>query len=189
MPLLVNPHPSALIERRYRGFAEISSWVFDRGATKPSRRQNKNPLDGESFVRGRRWLGLYSPLRGCSGLAALPTPKIHRRSTPRNFQTGSEPDPFFSTTDAHGGTRIKAGGKGQSSPSRTGSLWVSRFSGSNSPRINVHRWLRPFSTAWCRLRFLNRSAAFDHVAGRQAPIHTTSRLKLHLSPKSCSGGL
>ena len=30
-----------------------------------------------------------SPLWGCSSLAALPTAKIPRRSTPRNFQTGS----------------------------------------------------------------------------------------------------
>ncbi len=31
----------------------------------------------------------YSPLRGCSGLAALATDKIPRRRTPRNFKTGS----------------------------------------------------------------------------------------------------
>ena len=70
------------------------SWVFDQGATKSDGRQHENPLDGGSFVRGRRWLGLYSPLRGCSGLAAWPTAKIPRRRAPRNFQTGSNPSLF-----------------------------------------------------------------------------------------------
>jgi hypothetical protein len=49
----------------------------------------ENPPGGGSFARGRRWLGRYSPLRGCSDLAALATAKILRRSTPRSFQTGS----------------------------------------------------------------------------------------------------
>ena len=43
-----------------------------------------------SFVRGLRWLGHHSPLRGCSGLAASGTPKIPRRRTPLTFQTGSK---------------------------------------------------------------------------------------------------
>ena len=64
------------------------SGVFDRGTTKPDGIQGENPAGGGSFVRGRRWLGLYSPLRERSGLAALHTDKIPRRSTPRNFQTG-----------------------------------------------------------------------------------------------------
>jgi hypothetical protein len=50
----------------------------------------ENPPGGGSFARGRRWLGRYSLLRGCSDLAALATAKIPRRSTPRNFQTGSK---------------------------------------------------------------------------------------------------
>ena len=45
---------------------------------------------GGSFACGRRWLGRYSPLRGCADLAAWATAKIPRRSTPRSFQTGSE---------------------------------------------------------------------------------------------------
>ena len=44
---------------------------------------------GRSFACGQRWLGVYSPLRGCARLAALPTAKIPRRSTTRNFQTDS----------------------------------------------------------------------------------------------------
>jgi hypothetical protein len=52
----------------------------------------ENPPGGGSFARGQRWLGRYSPLRGCSDLAALATAKILRRSTPRSFQTGSERD-------------------------------------------------------------------------------------------------
>jgi hypothetical protein len=32
---------------------------------------------------------LYSPLRGCSGLAALAAAEIHRRRTPRSFRTGA----------------------------------------------------------------------------------------------------
>ena len=49
----------------------------------------ENPPGGGSFARGRRWLGRYSPRWGCAGLAALAPAKIPRRSTPRNFQTGS----------------------------------------------------------------------------------------------------
>src|SRR5262245_21298432 len=45
---------------------------------------------GGSFGRGRRWLGPYSPLRGCSGVAALAATKIPRRGTPFNFKTGSQ---------------------------------------------------------------------------------------------------
>ena len=52
----------------------------------------ENPPGDGSFARGRRWLGRYSTLRGCSDLAALATAKILRRSTPRSFQTGSNPD-------------------------------------------------------------------------------------------------
>src|SRR6267143_3972572 len=50
----------------------------------------ENPPGGGSFVRGRRWLVPYSPLRGCSEFAALATAKIPRRSAPRSFQAGSE---------------------------------------------------------------------------------------------------
>ncbi|MFO1499352.1 MAG: hypothetical protein U1G07_13315 [Verrucomicrobiota bacterium] len=39
-------------------------------ATKPDGLFLENPLGGGSFVRIRRWLGPYSPRRGCSGLAA-----------------------------------------------------------------------------------------------------------------------
>src|SRR2546426_11149139 len=51
----------------------------------------ENPPGGGSFVRGRRWLVPYSPLRGAArGHCALATAKIPRRSAPRSFQTGSE---------------------------------------------------------------------------------------------------
>ncbi len=65
------------------------------GATKEnipggSSTEDENPPGGGSFVRGRRWLVPYSPLRGCSELAALATAKIPRRSAPRSFQTGSQ---------------------------------------------------------------------------------------------------
>ena len=59
-------------------------------ATKLSGLFRENPLGGGSFGRGPRWLGRHSPLRGCSGLAALATAKIPCRRTPRNFQTGSK---------------------------------------------------------------------------------------------------
>ena len=68
----------------------IPAAVSDRGATKPAGLFLENPPGGGSFVRGLRWLGRYSPLRGCSSLAALATAKIPRRRTPRNFQTGSK---------------------------------------------------------------------------------------------------
>ena len=85
---------------------EYPPWVFDRGATKPGGFLLENPsavacwaMAGKSgrgsFVCGPRWLGRHSPLRGYSSLAALPTPKIPRRNTPRNFQTGSEGTPDF----------------------------------------------------------------------------------------------
>src|SRR3989441_11173447 len=64
--------------------------VCDRGATKPDGLLPENPPGGGSFVRGRRWLVPYSPLRGCAELAALATAKIPRRSAPRSFQTGSK---------------------------------------------------------------------------------------------------
>jgi len=51
----------------------------------------ENPAGGGSFVRGQRWLGRYSPLRGCSDLAVLATDKIPHRIIPRSFQTGSRP--------------------------------------------------------------------------------------------------
>src|SRR6266568_6522896 len=51
----------------------------------------ENPPGGGSFVRGRRWLVPYSPLRALrAAKAALATAKIPRRSAPRSFQTGSE---------------------------------------------------------------------------------------------------
>src|SRR6266498_4898557 len=65
-------------------------WGCDRGATKPAGLVRENPPSGGSFACGQRWLGCYSPLRGCSGLAALAAAKIPRRRTPRNFQTGSK---------------------------------------------------------------------------------------------------
>lgn len=37
----------------------------------------------------------YSPLRGCSARSASPQIKIPRRSTARNFQTGSFPGDFI----------------------------------------------------------------------------------------------
>src|SRR5579863_5658917 len=72
-----------------RDEGEYPSWVFDRGATKPAGCLLENPPGGRSFGCGPRWLRRHSPQRGCSALAALPTSKFPRRSTPRNFQTGS----------------------------------------------------------------------------------------------------
>src|SRR5216683_1819642 len=66
--------------------------VCDRGATKPDGLLPENPPGGGSFALGRRWLVPYSPLRGCLELAALATAKIPRRSAPRSFQTGSQPE-------------------------------------------------------------------------------------------------
>ena len=63
--------------------------VCDRGATKPGGLFRENPSGGGSFADSPRWLGRHSPLRGCSGLAALAAAKIPRRRTPRSFQTGS----------------------------------------------------------------------------------------------------
>src|SRR5438445_10790332 len=60
------------------------------GATKPDGLLPENPPGGGSFARGRRWLVPYSPLRGCSELAALATTKIPRRRPPANFKTGSK---------------------------------------------------------------------------------------------------
>ena len=54
----------------------------------------------------------YSSLRGCSARSASPQIKIHRRSTARNFQTGSFPGDFIVGTGewrlhvAPGGTRV-----------------------------------------------------------------------------------
>ena len=70
----VNPQCYALL--RVRAYLKImKSAVFD-----------ENPPGGGSFARGQRWLGRYSPLRGCSDLAALTTAKIPRRSTVPNFK-------------------------------------------------------------------------------------------------------
>ncbi len=64
--------------------------VCDRGATKPDGPFRENPPGGGSFGCGPRWLGRYSPLWGCSSLAALAATKIPRRRTPRNFKTRSQ---------------------------------------------------------------------------------------------------
>jgi len=50
----------------------------------------ENPSGGASFARGRRWLVAYSPLRGCSQLAALATAKIRCRRPAFHFHTGSK---------------------------------------------------------------------------------------------------
>src|SRR5215469_12175375 len=69
-------------------------WICERGATKPGGPLRENPPGGASFARGRRWLVAYSPLRGCSQLAALATAKIRCRRATFNFkadsQTGTE---------------------------------------------------------------------------------------------------
>src|SRR6266853_1802708 len=75
----------------WRDEGEYPWWIFDRGATKPDGLFPENPPGGGSFVRGQRWLVPYSPLRGCSELAAFATAKIPRLSAPRSFQTGSKP--------------------------------------------------------------------------------------------------
>src|SRR6266436_2441912 len=89
------------------------------GATKPDGLFPENPLGGGSFVRGRRWLVPYSPLRGCAELAALATAKIPRRSAPRSFQTGSsfpyQRDPTIGSAQflTHG---RQFGGKNEETP-------------------------------------------------------------------------
>ena len=64
--------------------------VCDRRATKSAGRFRENPPGGGSFAGGLRWLGGYSPLRGCARLAALATTKIPGRRTPLSFRTGSQ---------------------------------------------------------------------------------------------------
>src|SRR5580765_4876080 len=70
--------------------------VCKRGATQPDGLSRENPPGGGSFVWGLCWLSPYSPLRGCSGFAALAATKIPCRTTPRNFQSGSKPPPSHS---------------------------------------------------------------------------------------------
>jgi len=64
------------------GYQHTPPAVCDRGATKPGGLLPENPPGGGSFVRGLCWLVPYSPLRGCSELAALATAKIPRRRPP-----------------------------------------------------------------------------------------------------------
>src|SRR5712692_6828652 len=60
------------------------------GATKPDGLLPENPPGGGSFVRSRRWLVPYSPLRALrAAKAALATAKIPRRRPPANFKAGS----------------------------------------------------------------------------------------------------
>ena len=77
----------------------------------------ETPPGGGSFARGRRWLGRYSPLRGCSDLAALATAKIPRRSTLPGFQAGSG---LFLTKEAM--------------KSRTEKTWSRRFAAKRQAR-------------------------------------------------------
>jgi hypothetical protein len=87
-----------------RDEGEYPSWVFDRGATKPGGSLLENPSavakamadkpGGGSFACGPRRLGRHpdeSGLRTNTFLAALPTARIP--GTPRDFQTGSKPEP------------------------------------------------------------------------------------------------
>jgi len=91
--------------------------VCDRGATKPGGLFPENPPGGGSFVYGLRWLGRYSPLRGCSSLAALATAKIPRRRTSRNFQTRSQAEwPHATQTGKYLVASV-------SIPKRFGRLW------------------------------------------------------------------
>src|SRR4030095_10108423 len=61
--------------------------VCERGATTPAGPWRQNPSGGGPFVLGRRWLGRYSPLRGCSRLAALAPAQTPRRRTQRHFES------------------------------------------------------------------------------------------------------
>jgi len=72
-----------------RDEGEYPSWVFDCGATKRDGLGRENPAGGGSFGFGLRWLGRYSPLRGCFVRSASPKTKIPSRSTLPGFQTGS----------------------------------------------------------------------------------------------------
>jgi len=71
--------------RRAREGASPRRAVTDR-ETKPDSIFREDPPGGGSFGRGRRWLGPYSPLRGCPGLAALASAKTPRRRPPGQFQ-------------------------------------------------------------------------------------------------------
>jgi hypothetical protein len=65
-------------------------WICERGATKPDGLLRENPPGGASFAHGRRWLVAYSPLWGCSQLAALAMAKIRCRRPAFYFDTGSK---------------------------------------------------------------------------------------------------
>ena len=64
-----------------------------RSLTEEQRRQMALPAKTLGAVRSfgarQRWLDRPSPLRGCSGLAALANAKTPHRRTPPNSQTGS----------------------------------------------------------------------------------------------------
>src|SRR6266699_1898456 len=79
-----------MARRDERAYPQAGAVRGHQGARRPDGLLPENPPGGGTFVRGRRWLVPYSPLRGCSELAALATAKIPRRSTPRSFQTGSK---------------------------------------------------------------------------------------------------
>src|ERR1043165_9474642 len=78
-----------------RDEGEYPSWVFDRGVTKLGGPASENPPGGGSFAFGLRWRGPYSPLRGCAARFASAKAKIPRRSSPPNFQTGSNESSLF----------------------------------------------------------------------------------------------
>ncbi len=65
-----------------------------RSLTEEQRSQMALPVKtlraARSFGARQRWLERPSPLRGCSGLAALVNAKIPHRRTPPNSQTGSQ---------------------------------------------------------------------------------------------------
>jgi hypothetical protein len=89
--LLCAPAHIPFRETESQGLGSPISLVDLRLRSNEARRPfAENPPGAGSFARGQRWLGRYSPLRGCSDLAALATAKIPRRSIPGSFQTGSE---------------------------------------------------------------------------------------------------
>src|SRR6266852_3466164 len=111
-----------------RDEGEYPWWIFDSGATKPDGLFPENPPGGGSFVRGRRWLVPYSPLRGCAELAAWATAKIPRRSAPRSFQTGSEGMVFV----GRGARAVPVARAAANKPVTRSSVVLRHFIGNNS---------------------------------------------------------
>jgi hypothetical protein len=78
-----------LLSKRLDGEAQRRQTVFLRN----------NLSGGGPFDCGRRWPSRHSLLLGCSSLAALPTPKIPRRSTAKSFRRMATLRQHYDKTD------------------------------------------------------------------------------------------